>query len=380
MHESDRVLGPSSAKIAKDRIERKDLMSPKTICLLAVLVVCAYPAAAGTYYVGPCKSPSYPSIGQAVYEAPAGSTIMICPGYYGEQVIISKDLTLVGLSSPTASGAYVLPPEFMQTTTSPIFSFIKDPILGGPIAPVIWVTGATVNIQNVFVNADSDYYGDPLPCPPKVVGFYYGTGASGTLNHVGFAGDACAVGIWADNASFTETSVTIENSYSAAGIVVASLPTLVNGTLTAKITGNQVYPTASDGAYGIYLYGVSGTVEANLVSGPRWEWIEGQGLTALGLTGILDFGVAQSNDVTISGNTIQIDGVGTGIQIVVPGATVKSNKISGAAIGIWVNCAAGGAIVSGNNIANVYRGVLLPSGTATGNTYFNVPIKFAPAC
>src|ERR1700689_1942756 len=106
------------ARFAKDWIERKDLMSPKTICLFAVLVVCAYPAAAGTYYVGTCKSGSYSSISQAVYEAPAGSTIMICAGQYSEQVIISKDLTLVGLSSPTASGAYLISPGLMQTTTS----------------------------------------------------------------------------------------------------------------------------------------------------------------------------------------------------------------------------------------------------------------------
>ncbi len=352
-------------------------MSPKTICLLAVLVACAYPAAASTYYVGTCKPVSYPSIGAAVAAVPAGSTIMICAGQYSEQVIISKDLTLVGLSTPIATGAYLIPPTFMQTTTSPIFGFIQDPILGGPIAPVIWVKAGTVNIQNVFVNASNDG-GVPLPCPPKNVGFYYGTGASGTLNHVGFAGDVCAVGIWADNASFTPTSVTIENSYSAAGIVVGSLPNFVNGTLTVKITGNQVYPTASDGAYGVYLYGVNGTVETNLISGPRWEWVEGQGLTALGTTGILDFGTDQ-NDVTISGNTIHIDGAGSGISIIVPGATVKSNKISGPETGIFVNCRAPGTIVSGNTISNVNQGVALPSGT-TVNTYFNVPVKIAPAC
>lgn len=358
--------------------QRKDLMSPKTICFLALLVVCAYPAAASTYYVGTCKSGSYPAIMEAVDAAPAGSTVMICPGYYSEQVIISKDLTLVGLDSPTAAGVYIIPPGLMQTTTSPTFGFIHDPILGGPIAPVVWVAAATVNIQNIFVEAYYDNYSNPFPCPPKIVGFYYATGGSGTINHVAFAGDACAVGIWADNASFTSTAVTIENSYSAAGIIASGSPNLLNGTIAVKITGNQVYPTASDGAYGIYLYGVNGTVEGNLVSGPRWG-IQDSTLTPLELTGILDHGTDQ-NDVTISGNTIQIDDVGSGIVVDVAGATVKANKISGPSTGIYVNCAAGGAIVSGNNISSVYRGVILPSGSATGNTYFNVPIKFTPAC
>jgi nitrous oxidase accessory protein NosD len=353
-------------------------MSPKTICLLALLVACAYPAAAGTYYVGPCKSGSYPSIMEAVLAAPAGSTIMICPGYYTDQVIISKDLTLEGMSSATASGAYIIPPGLMQTTTSPTFGFIHDPILGGPIAPVVWVTAATVNIQNIFVEAYYDNYSNPFPCPPKIVGFYYGTGGEGAINHVGFTGDSCAVGIWAENASFTSTAVTIENSYSSAGIIVAGSPNLPNGTIAVKVTGNQVYPTASDGAYGIYLYGATGTVEGNLVSGPRWG-IEDSTLTPLSLTGILDHGTDQ-NDVTISGNTIQIDGVGQGIYVDVAGATVKANKISGPGTGIYVNCVAGGAVVSGNNITNVYQGVILPSGSAAGNTYFNVPVKFTSAC
>jgi hypothetical protein len=128
-----------------------DFMSAKTICSLAVLVVCVYPAAASTYYVDDCKSGSFATISAAVNSpnvAP-GSTIMICAGTYTEQVIISKDLTLKGLDSSTAAGAYVVPPSSMQTTTSPIDALNTD---FGPIAPVFWVTGGTVNIQNVSVN------------------------------------------------------------------------------------------------------------------------------------------------------------------------------------------------------------------------------------
>src|ERR1700722_8323890 len=122
---------------------------------IALAFVCAYPAAASTYYVGTCKSGSFSTISAAVTAAPSGSTIMICAGQYTEQLIISKDLTLKGLNSSTAeggAGATIFPPLIMQTTTSPIFSFNKNPVLGGTFAPVIWVTAGTVTIENVFVN------------------------------------------------------------------------------------------------------------------------------------------------------------------------------------------------------------------------------------
>ena len=321
-------------------------MSPKTIWLLAVLVGWVYPATAGTYYVGSCKSGSFSTISAAVSSpsvAP-GSTILICAGQYNEQVIISKDLTLKGLNSSTAdggNGATILPPDILQTTTSPIFSFLKNPVLGGTLAPVIWVTAGTVTIQNVVVNCAAEVCGSY----PKMVGFYYASGASGTLNHVGFfdgGGGRSAVGIWAENASFTHTAVTVENSYSSAGIVAASL-LVPYGTLTVTIKGNQVFPTSPDGTYSIYLHSVSGTVESNLVSGPR------QPLDAPPAgASILDEGGADPMDVTISGNTILIIDLPStpfpfpyytaGIVATVDGAKIKSNKIAGGQYGIDVGC------------------------------------------
>ncbi len=356
-------------------------MSPKAICLLAVLVVCSYPAAAGTYYVGSCKSGSFATIGAAVKTVPAGSTILICAGQYSEQVIISKDLTLTGLNSSSpngATGAVIANAPTPEMTTSPIFAFNKNPILGGTIAPVIWVTAGTVNIQNVFVTTPGGSC--TSSSLPKTVGFYYGTGASGTLNHLGFFGQGCSVGIWADNASFTPTTVTVENSYSSAGIVAGSLPNLPNGTLTVTIKGNQVFPTSPDGTYGIYLYGVSGTVESNFLSGPR---LYGGGV--LSGTAILDDGSAET-DVTISGNTIQVvaDAVVNvtyyaGIGAYVDGATIKGNKISGPQYGIVGTCHAG--TVSGNTISYSTDGiVLIPAASLGANTFFNTTNKIGEGC
>lgn len=354
----------------KMRIERKGLMSPKTICLLAVLVGCAYPAAASPYYVGSCKSGSFSTIGAAVKAAPVGSTILICAGNYSEQVIISKDLTLTGLDSSTEAGAYIQVPGSMLTTTSPIKALSGY----GPLAPVIWVTGGTVNIQNVFVNVA---VGSPA-CPPRTVGFYYTTGASGTLNHVGFVGDGCGVGIWAENDSYTPTAVTIENSFSNQGIFAGSIP-VTNGTMTVTIKNNQVFPISPEGFFGIYLYSVSGTVETNFVSGPRWS-SDQYGLEPVPGWAIYNDGVAPT-DVTISGNTIQVgndvnadDASFSGIATTVDGATIKSNKISGAYNGIELNCLA--PTVSGNTISNAIFGLIdVPAGFTSTNTFFNTIAK-----
>jgi hypothetical protein len=350
-------------------------MSPKTICLLVVLAVCSYPAKASTYYVGSCKSGSFSTISAAVSAAAAGSTIMICAGNYSEQVIISKDLTLEGLDSATQAGAYFQAPGSMLTTTSPIKALAGY----GPLAPVIWVTGGTVDIQNVFVDVE---FGNS-PCPPRTVGFYYTTGASGTLNHVAAIGSSCGVGIWAENDSYTPTAVTIENSISNQGIFAGS-PLVTNGTLTVTIKNNQVFPISPEGFFGIYLYSVSGTVESNFISGPRWSSSQ-ERLVPLGGFAIENDGVPQT-DVTISSNTIQVsdnlednDASFSGIATTVEGATIKSNKIWGAYVGIELNC--NSATVSGNTISNAFLALSDPPAGFTGaNTFYNTIEKTLSTC
>jgi hypothetical protein len=347
-------------------------MSSKTIWLLVVLAVCVSPATANTYYVGTCKSGSFPTISAAVNSSsvPPGSTVKICAGFYTEQVIISKDLTLQGIDGPSAvqtgtveSGTVIFSPSSIEATTSPVFA-PGNSILSVEFAPIIWVTAGTVNIENVSVNGAGRYPGDATE-----VGFYYGSGASGTLNHVGFLGQGTAIGIWAENAGNSQTSVTIENSYSDDGIIADSL---VNGKLAVKITGNQVSLTAPEQFYGIYLYQVSGTVESNSVSerGPQDDADANAGINVDGVA---------AADVTVSGNSIQsndawvVDDFGedwTGIFINVDGVTVKSNKISGAMFGINMECHSG--IVSGNTIMLAWVALYAtPAGFKGVNSLYN---------
>jgi hypothetical protein len=356
-------------------------MSPKTIWLLAVLVVCVYPAAASTYYVGTCKSGSFSTIGAAVTKAPPGSTIMICPGLYSEQLIISKNLTLKGMDSSAAdggNGVQIYPVSSPQTTSSAIFTQYE---LKGSLAPVVWVTAGTVNIDNVSVETLADSF--PLCVGLKTVGFFYASGASGTLNHVGYfgLGNDCQIGIWGENATSARTAFTVENSFSAAGIIAGSLDTLGNTTLMVKIAGNQVLPTAPYGSFGIYVYGVTGTVETNFISGPRVP----NGSEPDGGVAIFVDGQPYPTDMTISGNTVQTNNAylafegpnGYGIAANVDGVTVTGNKISGSVYGIDTNCHTG--TISGNTISFTEYGILnTPAGSIGVNKFYNTVSKTSP--
>ncbi|HEY6522632.1 MAG TPA: right-handed parallel beta-helix repeat-containing protein [Solirubrobacteraceae bacterium] len=67
------------------------------------------PAATGAHRDRSCESAAYSTIQSAVTAAPAGATVVVCPGAYAEDVIVSAPLTLRGLDatihgSPTANG------------------------------------------------------------------------------------------------------------------------------------------------------------------------------------------------------------------------------------------------------------------------------------
>jgi pectin methylesterase-like acyl-CoA thioesterase len=60
----------------------------------------------------PCVATAqYPTIQQAVNSVTAGSTIIVCPGAYAEQVTITKNLTLRGENTGSGSGATIAAPS-----------------------------------------------------------------------------------------------------------------------------------------------------------------------------------------------------------------------------------------------------------------------------
>jgi hypothetical protein len=92
------------------------IMALRTFLVAAtVLFICHAPppAQASTVAVGTCLTafvPHFTTIQAAVNAVPPGSTILICPGNYPEQVMITKALTLKGVSSGTLDAPTVVSP------------------------------------------------------------------------------------------------------------------------------------------------------------------------------------------------------------------------------------------------------------------------------
>jgi hypothetical protein len=327
-------------------------MTRSLLLFVSTLVFAACPGLASTYYVGTCHAKSFSTISAAISAVPAGSIVDVCPGEYSEQVIVSKSLTLQGITSQNGNTA-----EVCCGATN-----VAESVLGLNLIPTIWVTAGTVNISNLFVVAS---VGGTSGCPQLPTGIFYASGTSGTVNHVSAVavGANCGVGIVAENATAHGSSIKIENSYIATddfGLIMGSLqPTGTLPVLLNTITGN----TLSSGLHGMLLLQSRGKISANniIVSDDNTS---GYGITdAAPETAIMDN--------NISGPT-------TGIIISAASSTVTGNKIL-TGIGIDLGCTLG--TITNNTIGGANLGLKHTPSNFTGkNTFFTTGALISGGC
>jgi parallel beta-helix repeat protein len=376
---------------------------------LLLLVLVARPLVAGTYYVGTCKSGAFPTISAAVSAVPAGSTVDVCPAVYQEQVVISKPLKLVGISTDDVSLAVItMPYAGLATTSSLAF---------GSIAAQVQVTAGPVDISGITV----DGYVTSGVCPNVAfAGIFYSSGSSGTLNEVQTLLQNCntsGIGVVAENGAGPSQSVTIENSClqtsSDAGVLAYTDQT--PPTLTATIKGNYVASTY----VGIFVQNTDGSVSGNNVNATGGgfgidTWSASSPIKGNTISGASYYGIAVDAGSDISGNTVNmplssLSNSPIGIDVNAPGssitsnlifaapgppsygpqeigidlntgdATVMNNTIMGTDVasfyndlyaGIALNCNA--ATVSGNFINGAYTGLLqVPAGFTGVNKFYN---------
>jgi hypothetical protein len=355
------------------------------LCAAVFSCVLAQSALAATVAVGTCTNLAfYPTIQLAVNSVPSGSTIRICPGTYGEQVLITKSLTLVGVGANGLPGA---------TATG-----ANNPVITSPPG------GITANISDLAPGADPIYYQiavvSPVPATPikvnlefiavdgsnnqisgcgmDLVGIYY-QNASGGINEVATRNqelspdlfgcqDGLAIFVESGYGTGGSAVVAIENSsvhdYDKNGITVDGTGTV------ATVTGNYVVgigATALIAQNGIQVSdGATGSVKNNTVTDDVYINPDDCGPTppyCYGSSGILiyDSGATSGSPLAISGNTVS----NTQLAIVTYGDSggtadynnVASNKITGTqAAGIYFDD--GIDLCSNNNVA-------------TSNTVFN---------
>ena len=425
----------SLAQLLTTNMKMTLLRNRRFLLMAAVLISLSSFAFSATVAVGTCTNLAfYTSIQTAVNSVPAGSTIKICPGTYAEQVLITKKLTLIGVSADglmgtAASGAnnptIVSPAAGVVVNAFDLFDnsgiAAQIAVVPPPSAPPV-----IVNISNITVDGSNSQIAG---CAPDLVGIYY-SNASGTINHVatrfqdlgsGLGGCQSGLGIYVQSGySGGGTSVTtIENSsvhdYQKNGITVDGLGTIstvmgnyvvgagatpviaqngiqVSDGATGKVTNNtvtdDVYISPDGGPYysatGILLYDSGGTSATNLtVSGNTVSNSQG-GIVAYSdnLYGTADYNTITSNKVTTSpaAGPFLLDG----IDLCSDNNTARSNVVfnsSGSGIHIDSQCTGGSGatgnntMVTGNTIDEACAGVLTGNGTGSsqsGNNTFSV--------
>lgn len=367
-----------------------------TLTIAALSSLMAQPASATTLEVGSCVtnndaesvSAHFSTIQAAVNAAPPGSTVLVCPGSYAEQVEITKPLTLKGVASGNMGAAIVVPPPN---------GLIVPP--GGitVTAPQIWAhdTPGPVNISDLTVDGSNNQITSCVS-PVFVEGVYF-LDASGSIDHVvarnqrvSVAGTDCVNGIGIRVTSDLGSAlVTVTNNAVSAYDFTGIFASYQMANVT--IRNNSV--VGQPGTAGIILFfDVQATVSENSVVGNSNANLGGSGIDVVGVHhsvvsanhfGSNGYGIAlytftgdpNSDDNTISNNKV-FGSDGDGIAVCGDNNLVKDNTISGSTESgvnlvtgptFGANCTANNNQVADNIINGACAGVLMDPG-AVGNT------------
>jgi parallel beta-helix repeat protein len=315
---------------------------------------------------------SFPTITKAVAGVAPGGTVYVCPGLYSEQVNIFTPLTLEGVISGNSGRAVITVPS--AGLSSNVDSIFGDPV----VAQVLAAAVGTVNISNIIVDGSGNNQNNLV----DVVGVFYASGTSGTVNEVSThfqSGNGRGYGIWAENGNSKLESVTIENcdvqDVDFKGIFVGSNQR--PPTLTATVKGNMI---ARGPVYGIYD-DAEGSITNNIITDGSTAISAGNAAsnavlsnTITGQILVSQFGAVVKFN-TLFG-TVDVGGIFLGSS----SATVESNTITGTNYGIHFACHTGNT-VSGNTISDVIVGVShVPSSQTVMNTYHNVELIRSGGC
>jgi hypothetical protein len=271
--------------------------------VIALAAVASLPAKA-QLVVGTCVAGTqYSTIQTAVNAAPSGSTIKVCPGGYQEQVVIEKPLTLAGIISGGAEGAWVLPPTGGWAATDPTSTY----------TPQILVKNAKgVTISNLIVDAANNN----AQCGMYLTGILFHN-ASGTVNKAA-----------------VRNQLTINSAIQCVGYgVVATVDNQQAQTVLVENTDfrNNGYQALTAWGPGLTMNSVG-----NFVTGGDNSQIGGIGIAYLaGATGTVQ-GNTVTNEIDIYGGAGPALSNATGIAVDCASATVTGNVVTNTQLGIYV--------------------------------------------
>jgi len=378
--------------------------------ILLATVAAGRALASTTNEVGTCMAgfTQFSTIQAAINASPSGSTIIICPGVYPEQPVITEPLTLKGVTASGSSAATIIPPPGGLLTNA------TDLDSGYPVAAQVLVLNSTgVNISFLTVDGNGNNLSG---CgAPDLVGFFY-QNASGTLNTVvarnqilpNPADYGCqnGFGIYVQSNGGT-SNLTVESSsihnFQKNGITANDSGTKVNltgnkvegqgpwngaaqngiqiafgaqGSASTNIAFDNIYIPATYAGVGILVYASSGiTLTGNDVASSQL----GISLDSDPTYGSADNGVITSNAV-----------IGTQIYDAIDACsssnTIKDNRVTDAGeSGVHIDdeCTNSGnnTVATNNTIYESCAGILLGGGsgnTVSSNVFDNVAYNTYP--
>ena len=367
-------------------------MKPYCRQILACMVMMSFPLAAlaKTVQVGGCLThvSNYSTIQEAVTAVDPASTILICPGSYPEQIVISKPLTLRGITSGNSANPTITVPSGGLTASVTLLSN------GVTMYYQVLAQGSgtdQINIENIAVNGNGNLVGNK----GWLSGIYY-RAASGSMERLAVfnqIGNGLGFGIFLESGgppNLSTISIINNSIHDFDNEGIRSNAGSTPPSLTVEIKDNSVVmnnsATLYSSANAIDIDGV-GQISGNSLASPS----------------LIHGGIAGYSGLTISENTIQ--GFQGGVMVLGNNNTITTNRISffDTAIGIFgqnnvvqhnqmadssqgiaigFNCTGTANNVTQNTINDVGTGVEEDPGgnTVTPNLFTNVANIIVPTC
>ncbi len=347
-------------------------------------------AATGKLYVsttgtdtGTCTSSSAPcaTIDYALTQAAPNAKIEVAAGTYTQQVVVTKNTTIVG----AAGGGTIIDPSTIPTSDT-------DTGRGIPVYAIVDVQPhAHLIMKNVVVNG-SGAQSQFTDCSGNFTGIYYhdaiGQLTQDTVQNIELApplfGCQDGYGVYVASDSGSNSSVTIDEvtvtAYQKNGIACRDVGTSC-GIENSTVTG--IGPTSQIAQNGIEVYEAnSAAVQGNTVSGNTYTG-GGASNQATGLL-LLDIGSVSATGNTLTSNDIDAyvgsDGTNptkqTGYFVTDNTMSNATDKVPGGGVGygdgIQVDSASAPVTVSDNTVsANAENGISLlgvSNATVSGNS------------
>ena len=337
---------------------------------LSVLLSSTLPALAATVVVGSCmpNKVSYDSITDAVEGVPAGSIIEVCPGVHAEQVVISKSLTLKGITVGNSAYPVITPPSGGLAVNALGLNVPSFWGVGwGFAAQILIQGGANVTVSDLALDA----MGTNTQCdPPTFVGILL-QDASATVSGVsvknqlqvntcgGSIVNFLGVGVLSQNDTGGTTTVAVKDStfVNAAQAIEAD-----GANVASTITGNSILGNPTSNFNAISILEGNATIENNDISNFNYP-PAGSSIFNASYGIFLVCGSGGTAAWTAAGNVIANTQVGIYDTCPTLGVSLTNNTISYAPL-IGINAAATNGLIQGNHIRNTMTAIRFPAGAS----------------